>query len=1039
MAVAALGLALTFWLAHLQQKSSAALAQLRFTEEVRSSGNAISQRLNAYTEVVNGLRDLFLLKPDLSRQEFDRIVAERNLQRHYPGIKNLSFARWVPLEQLSAFESQRRAQAPEGEPFQPFHPATWHSGYHINEYVWPMEGNKGVPGLDISSQPANIEAQLVARGTGRTALSAPFPLIQESDAPIGIVLRAPIFRSDSGANLTEDFIGTAAVSIRIATMIRAVRANGFLNNLEIRIDDMGPIGHPLAKPQKLFAPPDWPAEAGPQQLQEIQLHGRRWQLTFKPVGVALSTTEKFAPHWIMGVGTAMSLLLAALVTLLVRLRMRALQEVEISNEALLQSERSLRTIFNQAAVGVAQMQMDTGRVVRMNQRYSSILGYTLEELYNMRFTDLAHVDGLAKDLEQMEKLKSGQIREYQLEKCLRRKDGREIWIDLSVSSMGSKDEEGLHYIAVVQDITERRLLENSLRDSERYLRNILRHLPVGISIVREDGQFTFSNERNVQICGYSIEEMPNIEAWLSQVHPHPLMRENTRGSWLADYRRARQNHSHLPAREYEVRCKNGQMRPVEISAIALDEDYLFTMVDLSQRKAAEDKIRHLAYYDSLTQLPNRRMLRDHLHEVLKVHSRQQQYGALLLLDLDNFKTLNDTRGHDQGDALLCEVASRLRQGFAGRHMVARLGGDEFVVVLESLADNSEQAQALAREAGLHILAMLREPYLLEGEAFHFTASIGVTIFANAHEQISDLLKRADLAMYQAKATGRNALELYDPQLQAVVRARAKLASDIRAGLADGQFELFYQPQVEECSVRSCEALLRWRHPCDGYISPAVFIPLAEETGLILPLGEWVLQAACKQLASWARQPRLAHLTLAVNVSPRQFRQAGFVAQVLAALANAGAQPHRLKLELTEGLLLDNVEDTIEKMEELKAHGVGFALDDFGTGYSSLSYLKRLPLDQLKIDQSFVRDVLTDANDAAIARTIVALGTSLGLQVIAEGVETEEQRQFLLAHNCHAWQGYLLSPPVSAERFATLPLTYTAHNQTDAQVDIPADT
>ena len=1020
--MAVLGLALTFWLAHLQRKSSETLAQLRFTEEVRASSNALSQRLNAYTEVVNGLRDLFLLKPHLSRREFDRIVAERNLQRHYPEIKNLSFARWVPLEQLSAFELRRRAQAPAGEAFNPVHPAYWHADYHINEYVWPMEGNSGVPGLDITSQPANLEAQLVARGTGRTALSAPFTLVQESDLPTGIVLRAPVFKTGNAASLSEDFLGTAAVSIRVADMVRAVHANGFLNNVAVRIDDTGPMGRPHAPPQPLYASADWPA-SGPQETQELQLHGRRWRLVFRPVGVALSTTEKFAPHWIAGMGMAISLLLAALVTLLVRLRMQALQEAEISSEALQQSESSLRAIFNQAAVGVAQVQMATGRAVRMNERYSTILGYTLEELYAMSFLDLSHVQGLDRDLEQLERLKSGEIREYQLEKCLRRKDGREIWIDLSVSSMGAQDEEGLYYIAVVQDITARRLLEDSLRDSERYLRNILRHLPVGLSIVREDGRFTFSNDCNVQICGYSVEDIPNAEAWWRQVYPDPQVRENARRSWLADCMQARQNNGHIPAREYEIRCKNGQMRLVEIAGIALDEDYLVTMVDLSQRKAAEDKIRHLAYYDPLTHLPNRRMLRDHLQQVLDAQARRNGWGALLLLDIDNFKTLNDTRGHDQGDALLCEVARRLRNGTAGRHMVARLGGDEFVVVFEDLADSPGQAQALAREKGSRILALLREPYPLEGEAFHATASIGVTVFSGAQEQISDLLKRADLAMYQAKATGRNALEFYDPQLQAVVRARARLVADIRAGIAAGQFELFYQPQVEGNSVCGCEALLRWRHPREGYVSPAVFIPLAEETGLILQLGEWVLQAACRQLATWAQEPRLSHLTLAVNVSPRQFRQPGFVGQVLAALASAGARPHKLKLELTEGLLLDNLEDTIRKMGELKAHGVGFALDDFGTGYSSLSYLKRLPLDQLKIDQGFVRDVLTDPNDATIARTIVALGTSLGLHVIAEGVETEAQRLFLQAHGCHAWQGYLLSPPVSAERFGALPLTY----------------
>jgi diguanylate cyclase (GGDEF)-like protein/PAS domain S-box-containing protein len=1024
--VAALGLALSFWLAHLQQKSSDTLAHIRFTEEVRSSSNAITQRLNAYTEVVNGLRDLFLLKPDLNRHEFDRIVAERDLQQHYPEIKNLSFARWVPLKQLSAFEDRRRAQVPAGEAFHPMHPASWRSDYHVNEYVWPTEGNQGVLGLDISSQPANLDAQLVARGTGRTTLSAPFTLIQEKDHPTGIVLRAPIFKLGNAANQPDDFIGTAAASIRVVDMVRAVQANGFLRDIVVRIDDMGPLSQPPAKPQMLAEPPRWPASIGLQETRELQLLGRHWHLTFRPMGSALSTTEKFASHWVAGLGTAISLLLAALVTLLVRLRAQALQEVVISHEALQQSEKSLRAIFNQAAVGIAHVHTPSGRPERLNERYCSMLGYTAEELYGMSFMDVTHAEDLPGDLEQLRRLKAGEISEYRLDKRLIRKDGQIVWVDLTVSPLWKPGQDCTHHLAIVQDITDRKCMQDSLHDNDRYLRSILQRLPVGLSIVSQDGRFTFRNELNIQICGYGIEDMPDIDTWWQQAYPDPLVRKRVCKEWLASLEQARRGSGHIPAGEYEVRCGNGQMKLLEIAGMMLGDDCLVTMVDLSQRKAAEDKIRHLAYYDPLTQLPNRRMLRDHLQKVLGAHAGKHRCGALLLLDIDNFKTLNDTRGHDQGDALLCEVAHRLRKSTAGRHMVARLGGDEFVIVLEGLADTPEQARAPAGEQGSRILAMLREPYLCEGEPFHATASIGVTIFEGAQEHISDLLKRADLAMYQAKATGRNALEFYDPRLQAVARARAKLGADMRAGIAGGQFELLYQPQVEENIVTGCEALLRWRHPHDGDISPAVFIPLAEETGLILPLGEWVLQAACRQLAAWAQNPRLAHLTLAVNVSPRQFRQAEFVGQVLSALATAGAQPHQLKLELTEGLLLDNVEDTIQKMGDLKARGVGFALDDFGTGYSSLSYLKRLPLDQLKIDQSFVRDVLTDPNDATIACTIVALGTSLGLQVIAEGVETEEQRKFLQAHNCHAWQGYLLSPPVSAERFAMLPLAYERH-------------
>jgi diguanylate cyclase (GGDEF)-like protein len=439
------------------------------------------------------------------------------------------------------------------------------------------------------------------------------------------------------------------------------------------------------------------------------------------------------------------------------------------------------------------------------------------------------------------------------------------------------------------------------------------------------------------------------------------------------------------------------------------------LTDITQRKAAEEQIEQLAFYDPLTRLPNRRLLLDRLRQVVEFCARSRRRGALLFLDLDNFKTLNDTLGHDIGDLLLQQVAQRLLDTVRARDTVARLGGDEFVVLLEDLGTRLEEAASQVQVVGEKLLAVLNQPFDLVGHRCHSTASIGIALIREPPATVDDLLKRADLAMYQAKASGRNALRFFDPAMQAVLEARTALEAHLREGLRKGQFLLWYQAQVDRAGrLTGAEALLRWHHPQRGLVAPHDFIPLAEETGLILPLGDWVLETACVQLAAWARRPETADLTLAVNVSARQFRHPGFVDQVAATLARQGTDPRRLKLELTESLLLQDVGDTIDKIAALKARGVGFALDDFGTGYSSLSYLKRLPLDQLKIDQSFVRDILTDPNDAVIARTIVALGQSLGLAVIAEGVETEGQRAFLLDHGCQAFQGYLFGRPGPVE-------------------------
>jgi diguanylate cyclase (GGDEF)-like protein/PAS domain S-box-containing protein len=471
------------------------------------------------------------------------------------------------------------------------------------------------------------------------------------------------------------------------------------------------------------------------------------------------------------------------------------------------------------------------------------------------------------------------------------------------------------------------------------------------------------------------------------------------------------------------RRKNGEAFPALLTLTVVTDDagkvthYVGTFTDISSRKTAEEKIKSLAFYDPLTFLPNRRLLMDRLEQAMAGSARHHRRGALLFVDLDNFKKLNDTLGHNKGDILLQQVAKRLITCTRDIDTVARFGGDEFVVMLEDLSEESVEAAMQAEVVGEKILVALNHGYQLAGIEHRSTPSIGITLFGETLEAIDEPLKRADLAMYQAKSAGRNTLQFFDPKMQAVVAAHVALEEAIREAIVEDQFLLHYQVQVTHTgSLTGAEALVRWKHPVRGMISPAEFIPLAEETGLILPLGHWVLETACSQLAMWSIDPVLAHLTLAVNVSARQFHQVDFVEQVLDVIRRTGVNPKRLKLELTEGMLVSNVEDVIAKILAIKKHGVEFSLDDFGTGFSSLAYLKRLPLDQLKIDQSFVRDVLVDPNDAAIAKMVIVLAESLGLAVIAEGVETQEQRDFLASQGCLAYQGYLFSRPLALNDF-----------------------
>jgi diguanylate cyclase (GGDEF)-like protein len=439
--------------------------------------------------------------------------------------------------------------------------------------------------------------------------------------------------------------------------------------------------------------------------------------------------------------------------------------------------------------------------------------------------------------------------------------------------------------------------------------------------------------------------------------------------------------------------------------------------EITNRKVSEAKIEQLAYFDALTGLPNLLLLRERLETALTEAVHRGNMGAVLFIDLNDFKTLNDTLGHDAGDLLLKQVSNRLSACVRKSDTFARLGGDVFIVVLAGLSDDFEMSAVEARLSGEKILRAFLHPYSVGNYEYDSTASIGITVFPSWSDDVDEILKRGNLAIQEAKALGRNTLCFFDPEMQTSVASRAELQSDMRRALQNHEFEVHYQPQVNsDGQVMGAEALLRWKHPRRGMVPPIEFIPLAEESGFIVEVGCWVLESACAQLAEWANEPKMEELTVSVNVSIRQFLDSNFVSAVRNVLEASGANPHRLKLEITESTVIEKVDEMIAKMTAIKASGVGFSLDDFGTGHSSLAHLKRLPLDQLKIDRSFVTDVLTNIKDASIARTIITLGHCLGLSVIAEGVETDEQRDFLKQQGCEVYQGFLFSPALSAPLF-----------------------
>ncbi len=701
--------------------------------------------------------------------------------------------------------------------------------------------------------------------------------------------------------------------------------------------------------------------------------------------------------------------------LLHQLQMRQI-ELEIENEslrdevaALRQSDTWVKLVLDAAPEGMLVVD-EMGRIVRANASAERIFGYAagamarlkVEQLMPERFRP-GHRAHRERFMELTQSRTMGQGREL----LGLRRDGSEFPCEMGLATMRS-GERGFTVVSVA-DITQRKIA-----DEEQRIAAIAFESQSGIMVTDKNGLILRVNRAFTRLTGYSADEAIGHTPRLlsSGRHAQEFYRQMwtvlaEKGYWQGQIWNRRKN-----GRIYAEWMTITAVRDAA-GAIA---HYVSAFSDITENAEAEAQIHRLAYYDALTQLPNRLLLRDRLGQALAASTRSGLYGALLFLDLDNFKTLNDTRAHDAGDQLLIDITRRLLAAVRESDTVARLGGDEFVIILEELAADAETAAALAEQVGDKLVGVISQPCQIDGSEFHCTASIGIGLF-HRHATAEELLKQADLAMYQAKTAGRNTLRFFDPTMQTRLDERSALEAELRKALNQGQFRLYFQPQVDAAGrVVGAETLLRWIHPVRGIISPGTFIPLAEESGLILPIGHWVLETACAQLQRWSTDPDTEDLVLAINVSARQFRQADFVEQVVAVLDASGADPTRLKFELTESLVLDNVDATIDKMARLKQLGISFSMDDFGTGYSSLSYLTKLPLDQLKIDRSFVFNLPNDINDGIIAKTIISMGRSLALDVIAEGVETAGQQQFLQDHGCHAYQGYLYSKALQPGEF-----------------------
>ncbi len=919
--------------------------------------------LNSTISAARVLAVTFATHPDISQDEFTRLAAEAGASNS--SIRNVALIRGTRVE-----------------------------------YVYPPKGNERVIGVDYHDLPQQWPVYQRMMQEKTIQVAGPLTLIQGGT---GLVVRIPVYtqaRQDE-PYLEKNTSGAFLGSIGMVVDYKSLLADAGLPQLQQQIS-VAIRRHDVKSGRGdvfLGDPATFAAEA---ITQQITFPGSAWEMAAEPVG-GWQTASR-GSRAIEVLGGILSLVMATLsYQWLLRSRLREENEKKLINsEALLRLRNDALSATSQGVIITAA----DGRITYANQAASYLaglpqhylLGVNLAELYGDKVGAFIHEDA------------SAQAKTLQHEISRETQDGRMIWLELSVNLV--KDEQGTfsQYVCVLRETTGKKLVEQELKIAAMAFET-----QEGIMITDTANIIVRVNRAFTAITGYEAEEAIGQPVSLLRSGRHEQVFYQEMWQSIAEHR--------YWSGELWNRRKNGEVYPerLVISAVLADDgsicNYVGSFTDITEYKISEDKIHQLAFFDPLTDLPNRRLLIDRLGRALASTIRHKRHGAILMIDLDNFKTLNDTRGHNVGDQLLIETGHRIKACIRAEDTVSRTGGDEFVVVLEELHQDAGQAAAQAESAAEKIRQVLNQSIVLDHIDYESSGSIGITLFSEEPVGIDELLKRADMAMYQAKALGRNSLRFFDPSMQAALETRTALETDLRHAIVAGEFVLHYQLQVSALGDPiGAEVLLRWNHPVKGLVSPLDFIPLAEETGLILPIGLWVLESACVQIKKWEKIADKAGLQLAVNVSAKQFRQPSFVEDIKNILRRTGANPVLLKLELTESVVLDEVDTVIQKMHALKEIGVCFSLDDFGTGYSSLSYLQRLPLNQLKIDRSFVHNLPQDKNNATIVRTIINLGESLGLNVIAEGVETPEQRDFLLRSGCQAYQGYFFCKPISIAAF-----------------------
>jgi diguanylate cyclase (GGDEF)-like protein/PAS domain S-box-containing protein len=1024
-----------------EQRVNAEAAR-EFQQMASRAVELIDRRVQDNVNLLLGLKGLFNASESVSRREFQLYLSSFQMERRYSIIRLLSYSHYVRKAERATFERRVRGDTsvdPRGYPGFAIKPPGERDDYTVIEYLEPIAGNEVAFGLDLTADPTRRAEIERARDLGEPIASGPLAATINPNH-ISFSLRVAVYKPGMPVQTLEQrraaFQGVVAAVIHVDELMSSLFGTQLSNDFELAVHDVGPwLASQPEEPAKdnllydsrFLGGAGADAASGPfHQVAVIDVAGRKWRMSFTvPEGV--HSVERSLPMVVLVGGLLTSLLLFWIVWTLQVSRGRALALAEHSRAARATEVLREQLAFIQQLIEAVPQPIffkdAEGRYLGVNRAWERFFGIPREQFVGKSVFELyPHDQELAKRHHAKDQDLFTNPGSQSYEAAITAAHGGVRQTIYNKATFNKSDGAVAGLIGTITDVSDLKEAEAALRASEMRFRDLTElssdwywEQDANLRFVQMSSKvYEFSLDAAEHI-GKARWEMPAVGVTEEQWRAHKDLLEARRPFMDFVYQR------------HDV---HGSLRTISVSGRPIFDEqgefqgYRGTGRDITEQKQVEEKIRHMAHHDALTQLPNRTLLYDRIGQAIAQAQRNDEVLALLFIDLDRFKTVNDSLGHPVGDRLLQAVAGRLVACTRSSDTIARIGGDEFVVLLGDL-DRPEAARHVAQK----ILDSLSEPATIDGHELKVTPSVGICAYPHDGEDVGTLMRNADTAMYHAKQMGRNNYQFFTQAMNDAAQQRLVLENDLRYAVERGEFILHYQPQLDLKTdvIVGFEALVRWRHPQRGMVPPSEFIPAAEETGLIGPIGEWVLHEACSQARVW-QKAGATQLQVAVNCSAQQFQREGFVETVGRILRETGMPALRLELEITESVIIHHSEEVNARFQALGDMGVRISIDDFGTGYSSLSYLKRLAIHQLKIDQSFVRDISSDPDDAAIVSAIIAIAHSLDLDVVAEGVETSEQLAYLRSLGCDTAQGYLFSRPLPAEDFERLLASWTPQAQ-----------